>query len=174
VTRASTRGRAALACEIRPATSEDIPSLVELLSVLFAIETDFTLCPDRHVRGLRLLLRQVQRGHCAVLVAALGARVVGMATVQTVISTAEGARSGWIEDVVVAAELRGQGIGKQLMAAICDWARRHEVRRLQLLADRRNHTALAFYDRLGYARSHMVALRKPVRVREEVGRAMEP
>jgi GNAT superfamily N-acetyltransferase len=148
-----------IACSIRRATRKDVPALVELLCALFAIETDFTVEPRRHARGLGLLLGQAGRGRSVVLVATLAGRVVGMASVQTVISTAEGALSGWVEDVVVAAELRGQGVGRRLMAAVDSWARRHGVRRLQLVADRRNQSALTFYDRLGYTRTHMVALR---------------
>jgi len=149
-------------CRIRQATSEDVPALVELLCALFAIETDFAIHPQRHARGLRRLLRQTRNGGSTVLVALLDLKVVGMATVQTVISTVEGGLSGWIEDVVVAPALRGQGIGARLMAAIDGWARRKGVRRLQLVTDQRNQPALAFYDRLGYQRTHMVAMRRPV------------
>jgi ribosomal protein S18 acetylase RimI-like enzyme len=154
------------ACQIRPATRGDLPALVELLCALFTIETDFAVHPQRHARGLRQLLRQARVGKSAVLVAVVGQEVVGMATVQTVISTAEGGPSGWIEDVVVVPALRGQGIGTRLMAAIGSWARWRGVRRLQLLTDQRNQAALAFYDRLGYASTHMLALRRPASGRE--------
>lgn len=144
---------------IRPARISDLPALVDLLCQLFTIETDFVVNPARHARGLRLLLRHAQRGTAAVLVAQVGDEVVGMATVQTVISTAEGARSGWIEDVVVRDGWRRSGIGGLLMDEIRSWARRAGVTRLQLLADQRNHPALDFYQHRGFGRSHMVCLR---------------
>ena len=145
---------------VRPARITDLPALVELLCELFAIETDFAVKPDLHVRGLRLLLGAVRRGRAYVAVAEVQGKVVGMATVQTVVSTAEGGRSGWIEDVVVREDLRGAGIGTQLMADIAQWARANGLARLQLLADRRNRAALGFYDRLSFQTTNMICLRR--------------
>ena len=144
---------------VRPARISDLPALVELLCQLFSIETDFAVRPDRHARGLRLLLGAVRRGRAYVAVAESQDQVVGMATVQTVVSTAEGARSGWIEDVVVREDLRGAGVGTALMADIARWARVKGLVRLQLLADRRNRPALAFYDRLAFQTTNMICLR---------------
>jgi len=144
---------------VRPARITDLPALVELLCQLFSVETDFEVRPARHARGLRLLLGTVRRGRAYVAVAETRGEVVGMATVQIVVSTAEGARSGWIEDVVVREDLRGSGIGTSLMADIADWARASGLARLQLLTDRRNRLALAFYDRLAFQTTHMICLR---------------
>jgi GNAT superfamily N-acetyltransferase len=144
---------------VRQARISDLPALVELLCQLFSIETDFEVRPDRHARGLRLLLGAVRRKRAYVAVAESHDEVVGMATVQTVVSTAKGARSGWIEDVVVREDLRGSGVGTALMAAIARWARDNGLVRLQLLADRRNRLALAFYDRLAFRTTNMICLR---------------
>jgi ribosomal protein S18 acetylase RimI-like enzyme len=144
---------------IRPARISDLPHLVDLLCQLFTIETDFVVDPSRHGRGLRLLLRHAQRGTAAVLVAQAGDELVGMATVQTVISTAMGARSGWIEDMVVREGWRRSGIGGLLMEEVRHWAKRAGVTRLQLLADQRNRPALDFYEQRNFARTHMVCLR---------------
>jgi len=146
---------------IRPARITDLPALVDLLCQLFSIESDFAVRPDRHARGLRLLLGLVRRGRAYVAVAERQKQVVGMATVQTVVSTAEGARSGWIEDVVVHRDLRGTGIGTLLMADLAHWARANGLARLQLLADRRNRPARAFYDRLAFKTTNMICLRAP-------------
>jgi GNAT superfamily N-acetyltransferase len=144
---------------VRPARIRDLPALVELLCQLFSIETDFAVKPDRHARGLRLLLGAVRGGRVYVAVAESHDQVVGMATVQTVVSTAEGARSGWIEDVVVREDLRRAGVGTALMADIARWARDNGLVRLQLLADRRNRPALSFYDRLAFQTTNMICLR---------------
>jgi GNAT superfamily N-acetyltransferase len=144
---------------VRPARITDLPALVELICQLFSIETDFQVRPARHARGLRLLLGAVRRGRAYVAVAERQGEVVGMATVQIVVSTAEGARSGWIEDVVVREDLRGAGIGTALMASISHWAQTNGLARLQLLTDRRNRLALAFYDRLAFQPTHMICLR---------------
>jgi len=145
---------------IRPARISDLADLVDLLCQLFTIETDFIIDPSRHARGLRLLMRHARRGTAAVLVAQVGEDVVGMVTVQTVISTAEGARSGWIEDLVVRDGWRRSGIGSLLMDEVEHWARDAGVTRLQLLADNRNKPALDFYNRRGFSRNHMVFLRR--------------
>jgi ribosomal protein S18 acetylase RimI-like enzyme len=155
---------------VRPARITDLPALVELLCQLFSIETDFEVRPARHARGLRLLLGAVRRGRAYVAVAETRGEIVGMATVQIVVSTAEGARSGWIEDVVVREDLRGAGIGTSLMADIADWARANGLARLQLLTDRRNRLALAFYDRLAFQATHMICLRtRCPRKTQEIG-----
>lgn len=148
------RGAAVL---IRSATARDIDAMVALLAELFRLEPDFPICLERQARGLRLLLRAARAG-CACLKVAedVGAeRVVGMATVQLVISTAEGAPSGWVEDVVVAAPWRGRGIGGRLLAALAVWAENRGATRLQLLADRGNRDALRFYARRGWRRTRM-------------------
>ena len=155
---------------VRPARITDLQALVDLLCQLFSIETDFEVRPARHARGLRLLLGAVRRGRAYVAVAETRGEVVGMATVQIVVSTAEGARSGWIEDVVVREDLRGAGIGTSLMADIAHWAQANCLARLQLLTDRRNRLALAFYDRLAFQATHMICLRtRCPRKTQEIG-----
>ena len=95
---------------IRPACSEDIPHLCDLLSDLFARETDFEPDVSRQTRGLNLLVND-RSGRSLVLVAVSREEIIGMCTVQTLISTAEGGPVGLVEDVVVEREFRGRGIG---------------------------------------------------------------
>ncbi len=96
----------------------------------------------------------------AVLVADRAGEVVGMVTAQLVVSTAEGAPSAWIEDLVVDAAERGRGTGGALLRAVEGWARARGATRLQLLADRENARALAFYARMGWAGTRLVGLRR--------------
>lgn len=93
---------------IRRAQSADIDAMSALLQALFSIEADFNGDPDRQQRGLRMFIDGCGK-HRAALVADCGGRLVGMATVQLVISTAEGGLSAWVEDVVVDAGCQGQG-----------------------------------------------------------------
>jgi GNAT superfamily N-acetyltransferase len=88
-----------------------------------------------------------------------GGVVIAMATAQLVVSTAEGAWSAWIEDVVVAQNFRRLGIGGSLLAALLDWAREKGATRAQLLADRSNAPALDFYRRLGWQSTQLGAWR---------------
>ena len=143
---------------VRPARPEDVDALVALLGDLFSIEADFHPDPDRQRRGLALLLDD--RARAIVLVAERGRRVVGMVTAQLVISTAEGAPSAWVEDLIVDAAERGRGAGRALLEELERRARALGATRLQLLADRGNARALAFYARLGWVGTRLVCLRR--------------
>jgi GNAT superfamily N-acetyltransferase len=142
---------------VTPASAADIPELIELLGVLFAIEQDFTPDPDKQRRGLAALLAS-PGGHIAIA-RDQASRAVGMATAQLVISTAEGAPSAWIEDVVVREDWRGKGLGRALLDAVLAWARSQGAVRAQLLADLDNAPALAFYDRLDWQPTRLGARR---------------
>ncbi len=143
---------------IDAARVEDVPALVVLLGELFSIEQDFSPDPERQARGLRLLLDQPERARIFVARDNPGT-AVGMVSAQLVVSTAEGAYSAWIEDMVVAASHRGRGIGRALLGATLDWAREQGATRAQLLADLDNAPALAFYRRLGWRATRLNAQR---------------
>jgi GNAT superfamily N-acetyltransferase len=144
---------------IRDATHEDLPALVELLKELSAIEDDFTPDHIRQQKGLALMLDGCRKHRC-VKVAEVDGIIVGMCTAQWLISTVEGGAVALVEDMVVAAARRGQGIGGQLMAGIERWALNHNMTRAQLLADRSNSSALEFYDRIGWRPTQLVCLRR--------------
>jgi len=143
---------------ITSASVADIPELIDLLAVLFSIEQDFSPDPDKQRRGLAALLDS-PTGHIAIA-RDRSLRAVGMATAQLVISTAEGAPSAWVEDVVVRKDWRGQGLGRALLDAVLAWARTQGAVRAQLLADLDNAPALAFYDRVGWQPTRLGARRR--------------
>ena len=144
--------------EIRPATAADIPALLELLEELFGVEVDFGFDAAKAEQALRLLLDAPSQA--CVLAAGSGAEVLGMCTVQLVVSTAEGGLSGLLEDMVVRPARRGQGLGRRLLAAAASWAASKGATRLQLLADKGNVPALEFYRKAGMAGTRMICLRK--------------
>jgi GNAT superfamily N-acetyltransferase len=147
-----------MSIRVRTAVEGDLPALVELLRVLFAIEADFRPDAERQRRGLAAMLDDPERR--VVLVAEGEGVIVGMATGQLVISTAQGGAACLVEDVVVAADWRGHGIGGWLVDEVSRWARRRSATRLQLVADRENEAALRFYDRRGWRRTRLVALHR--------------
>ena len=132
--------------------------MAELLGELFRIERDFVPDVARQLEGLRLLLAQPER--VLLLVAVQDAQVVGMCAVHDGISTAEGAPVAVLEDLVIAERYRRTGIGSALLAAAEAHAVRRGARRLQLLADRTNQPALAFYACQGWETTQLVALRR--------------
>lgn len=144
---------------VRAARPDDLEPMVELLRLLFAIEEDFNFDAARQRQGLALLLGEAR---ACVLVAEAEGRVVGMCTGQLVISTAEGGPSLLVEDVVIIAEHRGKGAGRELMAAMTRWAGTQGATRMQLLADRNNPPALRFYERLGWRTTALICLRRPL------------
>ena len=142
---------------IRPAKLPDVPAMAGLLAELFAIETEFKVDRAKQERALRMI---IERASAAAWVAEAGGRVVGMVTAQTVVSTAEGGESVWIEDVIVKEDLRGKGIGRGLVQAVEQWCAGRGVTRMQLLADGSNEAACEFYPKRGWTRTGMVAFRK--------------
>jgi GNAT superfamily N-acetyltransferase len=89
----------------------------------------------------------------------VGAQVVAI-TVQKLISTAEGGPVGLVEHLVVAEAHRGEEIGRRLLQAMETRARDTGFTRLQLLADSDNAPALDFYNRRGWRRTSLLALRR--------------
>lgn len=145
-----------MAILVEAAVAADIDALIGLLDILFSIEQDFR--PD-HVaqrRGLELLLASPAQGRILVARDA-GHGVVGMVSAQLVISTAIGAPSVWVEDLVVLDAFRDQGVGKALLKAVREWAVAQKAGRIQLLADVDNTPALDFYRYLNWQPTRLLA-----------------
>jgi len=144
---------------IRNASLSDLDDLVCLLKTLFSIEKDFNFNESVQRRGLTLMI-----GHCSDLrclkVAEIDQKIIGMCSVQMLISTAEGGRSAFVEDLVVNVSYRGEGIGRRLLQSVEKWAKENGARRFQLLADQSNSPALEFYKKQNWEKTRMICLRK--------------
>jgi ribosomal protein S18 acetylase RimI-like enzyme len=136
------------------ARSEDIDAMARLLAQLFAIEQDFTIDFEIQKQGLHQLIKHPG----AILhVARLHDRVVGMITMQELISTAQGGAIGAIEDLVVDNAFRNFGIGYKLLESMIEKAKQLQYGRVQLSADMHNERALAFYRRYGFLKTRLNA-----------------
>lgn len=142
---------------IDPAAPSDIDAIAGLLHELFTQEAEFEPDRDRQVRALTMMLAEPAAAR--VFVARDGGEVVGMASLQFDISTALGGRAAWVEDVIVRADRRGEGIGKMLFEHLIGFARGQGIVRLSLLTDADNATAQRFYARFGFSRSAMLPMR---------------
>lgn len=146
---------------IRNAEPADINSLVNLLEQLFSIEMDFEFNAEKHHMGLTLLLEGCGK-HKAVKVAVCRDKIVGMCTAQTRISTAKGEITAVLEDLVVDADYRHQGIGPALLSVMDQWAIKRGISHLQLLADKDNSTALSFYRCYEWQSTNLVCLTRKI------------
>lgn len=142
---------------IRPANSQDLPRLIDLIALLFASESDFTIDQGKQKRGLELVMSSPLG---TVLVIEDSGLIVGMISGQMVFSTSEGAPSVWVEDVVVDPLYRGRRHGTALLKALEEWGRSQGATRFQLLADEDNLGAHSFYQMKGWKTTHLKAWRK--------------
>ena len=142
---------------VTQATTPDIPQLCELLALLFAQEEDFTPDAERQARGLGMIIGQPEAGR--IYCARDGDCVVGMVSILFTVSTAEGTRAALLEDMVVHPGRRGEGIGERLLDEAILRAREAGCKRITLLTDSTNQSAIRFYVRAGFVRSRMVPFR---------------
>lgn len=140
--------------QICKAGVDDIDSLIPLLKQLFTIEKDFDFVKEKHEEGLKLLLKRTES---IVVVAKFEGEVVAMVTMQTIISTAVGAKTGLIEDFIVTDDYRDMGIGTYLFEYLKDYARKHHIKRVQLVCDNDNTSAKEFYLKKSFKKSNLSA-----------------
>lgn len=66
----------------------------------------------------------------------------------------KGASRATIEGVRVAADMRGGGIGRQMILWAIDYARDHDCSMVELTTNKTRDDAHRFYERLGFEQSH--------------------
>ena len=92
----------------------------------------------------------------------LGGEVVAMLQLTLIPGLSRGGmRRALVEAVRVRADLRGRGIGEALMAHVEQRARAAGCGLIQLTTDRKRLAAHRFYERIGYAPSH-IGMKKPL------------
>ena len=133
---------------IRHATRADIPALLPLLEMLFALESDFCFDAAKSQRGLEMMLDNPDAR--TIVVAEIEGQLAGMCSAQIIISTAMGAPAIWIEDVILQPQFRGRALMPQMLSALEKWALERGVARFQLLCDDHNAPALEFYPKVGF------------------------
>lgn len=140
------------------ATKHDLTAIVDLLTALFEQEADFEPDTARQQRAVSDLLAHPEQGE--ILLARKPGRVIGMVSLLYLPSTAMGGRVALLEDMIIAADWRGQGYGQKLLSAAIDHARSRGCLRITLLTDRDNLPAQLFYQQQGFSLSAMVPMRR--------------
>ena len=127
---------------IRPPTTSDAPALSRLMEEL-GYPSEVNDIPRR--------LTALER-HPGVLtlVAELHGRVVGAMTVHVYPAIHVTAPVAQLTVLVVADELRGRGIGRELVARAEEFAREHGATRISLTSALHRTAAHGFYKLLGY------------------------
>ena len=146
-----------MAIVIEPAARGDVPDLVALLQTLFTQEAEFEPDAARQSRGIEMILSAPATGQ--IFVARENGTVVGMINLLFTVSTALGAPVCWLEDMVVRPDRRGAGVGGQLIEHAITFTCARGYRRITLLTDGTSSDARRFYERHGFARSDMAAMR---------------
>ena len=132
-----------MTASIRRAQPEDAPAVLVLAR---AFATSFVVEPEPFTRAYHELLAAPG---AYLAVAAEESRVVGYLLGFDHQTFFANGRVAWVEELTIAEAVRGQGVGRQLMAAFEAWAAaRHS--KLVALATRR---AAPFYRAIGYEES---------------------
>jgi len=76
------------------------------------------------------------------------------------VSTALGSKVAILEDMIVAPEFRGKGVGTRLLERAVKLATDKGCARITLLTDRDNVAAHGFYRKGGFSRSDMIVFRR--------------
>ena len=139
---------------VRPAEPADAAALKRLGDEVSAEPEGWLATNDgwRSASDERRYLRAIRRyPHAAVLVAeAEDGAIVGRLS----IARDQHPASRHVADVglMVAREHRRRGIGRALLGAAAEWARQHDVRKLELHVFPHNEAAIALYEQFGFER----------------------
>jgi len=142
---------------IHLATEKDVPRLADLLGLLLAQEAEFAPDQGKQRRALRAVVSDASIGR--IYVVRDGTDLVAMVSLLYTVSSAEGGKAAWLEDLVVRPDRRGRGIGRTLLKHVAAQARADGVLRVTLLTDPDNERAHALYRSVGFEFSAMCPMR---------------
>jgi GNAT superfamily N-acetyltransferase len=131
-----------LGITVRPAHLRDAGAIRELTLAL-----GYSIDEDAIERRLAAILEAGR--HHAVLVADHDGVPVGWAHVSDVPKVQDEPGAD-LEGMVVASEMQGRGVGRALVAAVEDWARRRGLSMLRVRSRSTREGAHAFYRRMGF------------------------
>jgi len=142
---------------VEEAKLSDIEYLVDLLTLLFSQEAEFTPQRDVQYSGLKMILEDHTIG--TIFVLKDGDKIIGMVSLLWTISTALGGKVAFLEDMIIKPEYRGKEGGTLLVEHAIAYAKKLTCKRITLLTDTDNHAAQRFYKRLGFQDSLMQPMR---------------
>ncbi|MBD9445849.1 MULTISPECIES: GNAT family N-acetyltransferase [unclassified Rhizobium] len=141
---------------IREARSSDVAALVAIFAADELGGHGDTTAPEIFGKYLRAFERIASSPDQTLYVAERDGQVVG--TFQTMVVTSligRGSSSMIIEAVQTRGDMRGQGIGAQMIEFAIAEAKRRGLRLVQLTSNASRTDAHRFYERLGFKQSHL-------------------
>ena len=142
---------------ICPATLNDIPQLCSLLAILFTQENDFQPNAEKQSVALQEIIAHSESGR--ILVMREGDLIIGMVNLLFTISTVCGGKVAILEDMIIHPSRHSDGLGSELLQAAKVLAQDSGCKRITLLTDRANDSAIRFYQRQGFEISGMIPMR---------------
>lgn len=135
---------------IHQATADDLDVLLPLVQRYHAFEG----FPSRSLAALTqavLTLLQTPQLGFVLLLKGEQADVIGYIAICFGYSIEFGGRDGFVDEFFIEASHRGQGLGRMLLEAACEAARREDVQALHLEVARDNQRAQSLYLDVGFA-----------------------
>ena len=138
---------------IRPAVETDVPELASLLREIGFFETFNALSPKEAVAQVRrqLISNLKDESHSVYVILDLGGKLQGYAAVHWLPYLFHPGREGYISELFVREEVRGQGLGQAMLEVVKKDARQKGCHRLSLLNNReRESYHRRFYQKQGW------------------------
>jgi GNAT superfamily N-acetyltransferase len=134
--------------QVRQATPADL----DLLVPLFDAYRQFYRQPSDAERARRFLLERFEHNQSVIFLAFDGPAAIGFTQLYPSFSSSAMARIFILNDLFVAPEARGRGVGSALLNASAEYGRRAGALRLALSTEVTNTAAQTVYERLGWKR----------------------
>jgi ribosomal protein S18 acetylase RimI-like enzyme len=133
---------------VEEATDADVQSIAALIGELFeAMDSPPHGGPEHALDNCRAVMKDPSHH---LLLARAGNSVVGFINFTTRTTIAHARPSGLIDELIVTEKCRGQGIGKQLIAAAAERCRELGCEELEVSTEKTNTRAREFYRECGF------------------------
>jgi GNAT superfamily N-acetyltransferase len=144
---------------VRPAGAADRDTAHRLLTAQL-LEHHLTADPEGISRGIDHAL--APRSPAWLWLAERAGRAVGVFLGNQIVSVERGGLALWVEELYVVPGERRTGVARALLARVCDEARRHGVRAIELEVVPTQSAAFALYRALGFEDVHRKRLSLPL------------
>lgn len=115
------------------------------------------LSPSAVLPGKDYLREMIISGASVLFIAEDEGKIVGMLTFAVYLTPS--GRKAWIEDVVTDSNLRGKGIGRLLVEASLDYAKKRGIKKVDLTSSAARKAAHALYEKMGFQKRDTTVFR---------------